>query len=209
MAEAIEAIELTIGWDDLGEAEGFRRNTVGLGGLNNLMAQAQTGEPVKVNAFLYAFLCPAKNLDLFLTENTAVISAEITEISGKMDALSDFEREARTLPDEALVSRYLALRNVVGRASARDECRTLATLLFSGPSNAQQIADDLGISENLAERMFRALGSVLHQQDDGQFTVCSDTDSLAVVLYLLRSTIGVDPTAVLRRRVAAHAAKGG
>lgn len=208
MAKADGEIELTLGWTNLGDAAHLRRNEVGLEGLKTLAVNAGADQPFKLNAFLYAFLCPAKNLDLFLTENTDAIASGVGEISDKMKVLDGFERDAMTQPDEALVSRYLALRRVIARTSARDEQRTLAALLFSGPGTAQQVADDLGISENLAARMLRALGPVL-QETDGRFLICNDTDSLAVVLYLLRSTLGVDPITVLRRRVGAQAATGG
>jgi hypothetical protein len=103
-----------------------------------------------------------------------------------------------------LESIYLAARNVVARKSARDEQRTLATLIFSGPSTTEQIAEDLGISENLAGRILRVLGAVVEGQASGRFALRAGTDTLAVVLQLIRSTLGLDPIRVLRRRIEAQ-----
>lgn len=60
------------------------------------------------------------------------------------------------------------------------------------------------ISENLAGRILRVLGPVVEEQVPGCFTLRADTDTLAVVLQLLRSTLGLDPIRVLRRRINAR-----
>lgn len=195
-------VELVLGWKDLNEPAKFRRNEAGFGEIKKHVEQARPDGPLKLNAFLYAFLCAAKNLDLFLTENPEAISQEINTISENMDQLAEFERDARPMCNAALCQTYLELRKVVARPTARDERRTLATLLFSGTSTAEQIAEDLGISANLANRVLRALGPVLEDPDAKSFTLRADTDCLAVVLHLLRSTLGVDPVTVLRRRPA-------
>ena len=92
----------------------------------------------------------------------------------------------------------------MARKNARDEQRTLATLLFSGPSSAEEVATDLGMTANLASRMLRVLGPVVEQTEQGRFVLRTDTDTLAVVLHLLRSTLGLDPILVLRRRISAR-----
>ena len=118
-----------------------------------------------------------------------------------MKSLADFERDATRLRETGLRTIYLAARNVATRKSARDEQRALATLLFSGPSTAEQLAEDLGISKNLAERILRVLGAVIEERASGRFALRADTDTLAVVLQLLRGTLGLDPIRVLRRRI--------
>ena len=196
-------VSLVLGWHDLGESADLRRNTAGLGTIKSLAEQANSEKPLVINAFLYAFLCPAKNFDLFLNENIDEISSGVASIEKKMNSLADFEREATGLREASLRDVYLASRNVAARKSARDEQRTLATLLFSGPSTTEQIAEDLGISENLAGRVLRVLGSVVEEQA-GRFTLRADLDTLAVVLQLLRSTLGLDPIRILRRRIEAR-----
>lgn len=199
-----ETIELVLGWDDLGETAGIRRNQSGFSRIKTLAAVTNPGTPFKLNAFLYIFFGSAKNLDLVWIGNTKSISCKISKITKKMAQISDFEREAKGKPSDEPMKTYLALRKVVARRTARDERRTLATLLFSGPSTAKQVAADLGISTNLVERVFRALEPVLQRLDDKQVQLRDDSDNLAAVLHLLRSTMGVDPLAVLQRRISAQ-----
>lgn len=194
-------ITLVLGWDDLGASAGLRRNQAGFTTIKAMAEEATAENPLTLNAFLYAFLCPAKNFDLFLRENLQAITSDIQSITERMKEIEAFERDAASLND-GLRMTYLAARNVVARRSARDERRTLATLLFSGPSTARQIAEDLGIAEGLAVRTLRTLASVLKQQPGGQVVLRSDPDTLAVVLHLLRSTLGIDPIRVLERRLA-------
>ncbi len=200
-------IALVLDWDGLGESAGLRRNEAGFGTVKSMAERASVDNPLVLNAFLYAFLCPAKNFDLFLTESTAAISSDIQEISAKIESLSEFERDAVDQPPAGLRETYLVLRNVVARRTARDERRTLATLLFSGPSTSAQIANDLGIGPGLAERVLRALAPVLERHDGDAYALRTDTDTLAAVLHLLRSTLGVDPLGVLQRRIAAQSAE--
>lgn len=197
-------VSLVLDWSEPGESADLRRNTAGFSKIKELAESAGSENPLVINAFLYAFLCPAKNLDLFLAENVDAISSDVVSIETKMRALEAFERDATALPTEGLRKTYLAARNIAACKSARDEQRTLATLLFSGPSTAEQIAEDLGISENLAGRTLRVLGSVAEEQTPGRFALRTDTDTLAVVLQLLRSTLGLDPIRVLRRRIEAR-----
>jgi hypothetical protein len=207
-SEAKEDVALVLSWEDLGDAASLRRNTTGFDKVKELAVKASPDAPLKLNAFLYAFLCPAKNFDLFLTEDTGTIREGVSEIAEKMDLLSRFEREAKETVPEWLLSTYLALRNVVARRTARDERRILAALLFSGTSTAEEIAADLGISGNGVERVLRSLEPVLRHPDEHRVALRADTDNLAVVLQLLRSTLGVDPLAVLQRRIAATARGG-
>jgi len=197
-------IKLVMTWDKLGETAGLRRNQAGFGSIKTLAEKATSDQPLVINAFLYAFLCPAKNFDLFLNENVDAVADDVGSIRSKLNLLEDFERDGKALSDPDLQRLYIAARNTVARKNARDERRTLATLLFSGPSSVEQVAEDLGISENLASRMLRVLGPVAEQTEQGHFALRTDTDTLAVVLHLLRSTIGLDPIPVLRRRIEAQ-----
>ena len=197
-------VALILGWDDLGAAAGLRRNDAGFGDIKKRVTQTDGEKPLKLNAFFYAFLFPAKNFDLFLSEDFKAVEKAIGEIEKKIRQLLEFERTACDDTPTALRNSYLALREVIGRGTARDERRTLATLLFSGPSTAEQVARELGITANLVDRMFLALSPVLESSGEQSVALRADTNSLAVVLYLLRSTLGVDPIAVLRRRIDAQ-----
>lgn len=194
-------IALVIDWKHDGAAAGLRRNQAGFGRIKDLVTQAGSEKPLRLNAFFYAFLCPAKNFDLFLSEDFADISEPIHAIDDKLRELSAFEREARQPASKDLRKTYLELRPVIARPTARDERRTLATLLFSGPSTAAQVAKELGIPANLVLRIFLALDPVLYRRDAERVVLRTDHNSLAVVLYLLRSTLGVDPLSVLKHRI--------
>lgn len=202
-------VKLVLGWKELSEDAKLRRNEAGFDRVKQLALEASADQPLKLNAFLYAFLCPAKNFDLFLTESMEEISEDVAAIDVKMNKLAEFEREAKKPPEPSLREPYLAVRAVVSRRTARDERRTLATLLFSGPSSSHQIAEDLGIPSDLAERILRALAPVVeHDDKDGAHVLHTDTDSLAATLHLLRSTLGVDPLAVLQRRMGTRRSEG-
>jgi hypothetical protein len=196
-------ITLLLGWEDLGDAAKLRRNTTGFDKIKGLVEKAENGSPLKLNAFFYTFLFPAKNFDLILRENTEPIAQDVQRIAEKMDVLEDFERDAIKPKDHSLQEIYLKMRHVAARRSARDERRALATLLFSGPSTGLQVAQDLGISENLAKRVLSTLAPCVSQpdKDTDPFVLCTDLNYLAVTLYLLRYTLGIDPIRVLHTRI--------
>ena len=196
-------VKLVLDWTGSGESAGLRRNETGFGQVKQLAQKASKEKPLVLNAFLYAFLCPAKNFDLFLREDIGDIANDIEDIDKKMGELADFEREAFDKPEEDLLKSYLALRKVISRRTARDERRALSVLLFSGPSTSMQIAEDLGIGNNLAERVLQAITPPI-SHSNGQWALPTDTDTLAATLHLLRSTIGIDPVDVLKRRIAAN-----
>ena len=201
-------VSLILGWDDVGDTAEFRRNSTAFGVIKALAAEASREKPLRLNAFFYAYLCPAKNFDLFLEENVDEITSDIADIESKMGHLEAFEREAEAI-DKTLRKTYLAVRHVAARANARDEQRTMAVLLFNGFSTADQLAMELGISENLAERCCRALHPVITEDDKGRFALKNDNETLASVLYLVRATLGLDPVSVLKRRIAAASARSG
>lgn len=237
-------ITLRLNWRGLGATEKLRRSGTGFDKVKEMVTDHTSGA-MPFNAFLYTFLCSAKNFDLFLRDNVEVLDAEVKTLEELMSKLELFEREGKivdeladecprrydqtessaprtpTTPTRQLRKTYLELRAIAVRPSARDEQRTLATLLFSGPSTAAQIEADLGISKNLADRMLRALEAVVEKDGEEQkstapsataetekrsvFRLREEPEKLAVVLYLLRYTLGIDPIGVLRRRINADA----
>jgi len=193
-------VSLVMGWSAPGSGKELRRNTAGFSAIKERVAKSNDGNPLEINAFLYAFLVSAKNLDLFLRVNSESIKEDLKQIREKMAALECLEREGSNPNNDLLLSTYKSIRPVAARPSARDEQRTLAMLLFSGPSTAEQIKEDLDIDKNLAERILRALSVLVVQteEDPNIFVLRSDTNSLAVTLYLLQYTLGIDPLRVLQ-----------
>ena len=193
-------IELVLDWQ---KASHLRRNSTGFNTIKELAAAVGNDQTIKINAFLYAVLCPAKNLDLFLNENVDSIKEPVEEIAEKMSRLEDFEREGIS-SSKSLEQCYLDIRGVAARPSARDEQRCLALLLFNGPSTPGQIASELGIEENLAVRLCRALDPVVDPIEEGKFALKENNDVRTVVAYLVRSTLGLDPIRVLERLILKH-----
>jgi len=190
-------IELHLNWDSV---ENVRRNSAGYETIKNMVVDSDKQKPIKLNAFLYAFLCAAKNFNLFQNADMSKIEKKVEHIANLMEKLENFERDATDPQNKKLCKTYLSLRKVISLPNARDEQRTLIALLFSGPSTKKQIAEDLGISINLAARTLRTLSSVVDQIID-HFVLRSDNESLAVVLFLLQSTIGLKPIHVLKRLI--------
>ncbi len=182
-----------------------RRNEIGFAQIKQRLLSRNNSIPYQLNFFLYAFLCPAKNLDLFLTVTLTTESLKkYDSIREKLNAIEKFERTGIVdSRQENVTSKWLEIRNVAARTTARDEQRTLATLLFSGPSTAEEIATDLGISVNLVKRVLQSIQSVLKTLKPGDEYCQLDTesDSLSATLYLLRSTLGLDPVAILKPMV--------
>ncbi len=193
-------VALVIDWSAPGSGTALRRNTTGFSAIKERVAKTHDDNPLEINAFLYAFLASAKNLDLFLRANDASIKGELKQISAKMAALELLEREGIEPHDNLLLSTYKRSRPIAARPNLRDEQRTLATLLFSGPSTPEQIKEDLGIEVNLAERVLRALAPLVEQtgEDPNLYALRSDANALAVTLYLLQYTLGINPMRVLQ-----------
>ncbi len=179
--------------------EHVRRNEIGFAQIKQLVASKSNTTAYEFNLFLYAFLCPAKNLDLFISVKlTEEDSRKFDIIQKNLNAIEIFERAGLVI-EKQLTNQWLEIRNVAARATARDEQRSLATLLFSGPSTAEQVATDLGISVNLVQRVMQSVQSVLKtaKPEDGCYQLETGTDTLSATLYLLRCTLGIDPIAVL------------
>ena len=187
----------------------FRRRTGGFSGIKNfvatlneiLMSHKDLGEvQCEIDVFAYAFLISAKNFDFFLPEikNQKGPFREIyPRWKREMSDLEYFERNGRPsiITD---TSAYLALRRIISRKSARDERRTLAPLLVSGPSTRQEITKDLGLPYSLAERIlptFREIGIL----DKRKEKYVIKKDALPRVIFCLREVMGLDLLPVLDR----------
>lgn len=114
-----------------------------------------------------------------------------------MQELEDFERLGRNLrPEFSFVKDiYLKLRAAVSRPSARDEQRSLAILLESGPSTLDDISLDLGLNYSLDKRIMTALqgaGAIESRRQDDDDIYFVAPNALPVALFLVRETVGLD-----------------
>ena len=145
----------------------FRKSTEGLQPIKKFVgALAENPDTKKevtcyIDVFAYSFLKRAKNFDLLLQlhqEQNEDFKNKYKEWSDDIKKLEKFERFGKTkffckqhiFDDQKDI--YLHLRKIVSRPSTRDEIRTLATLLVSGPSTLKEISDDLGLHYTLGQR---------------------------------------------------------
>lgn len=186
----------------------FHRRVKGFAAINKFIGNMAELEPqnkpiCKINVFAYAFLKHAKNYDFFI--KIEPVSHDEIQISIKqwrvdVQALEDFERLGKPLPDDETRKTYLKLRAIVGRASARDEQRALACLLIAGPSNDKDIQLDLNLNYPLSQRIMAALvgtGTITQQKHGDENHYALNDETLPMVFFLIRETIGLDMLALM------------
>ncbi len=162
-----------------------------------------------MDVFSYAFLKGAKNFDFQLPEikdsvpEGIVRSDLFREYEEKwrekiLPVLEDFERIGKPFPngfsEQFKIDKedYLGLRAILSRGSARDERRSLATLLVSGPSTMKEISEDLGLNYTLGNRIlgiFVDIG-IVKIQDNDKYII--SFDKLPLVVFFLREIMGLD-----------------
>ena len=146
-----------------------------------------------IDVFVYSFLKGVKNFDLLLPfdkkHNKEFIDT-YKQWSDKISSLENFERSGEII-DTELKNQYLSLRKIISRASARDEIRTLATLLVSGPSTLEQVSEDLGLNYTLGQRTIGVFENIdVVKRESDIYAIASE--ALPVVIFCLRETIGLD-----------------
>ena len=171
-----------------------------VGGLSELVVSNPSLGVVRceIDVFAYAFLKSAKNFDFFLPENqekTGLFRDTYPKLQKELAALESFERQGKIIT--AIDTKaYLDLRRIVSRKSARDERRTLATLLVSGPSTKKEIKDDLGLPYGLSERIlptFKNIGVVKSEVVDSENNrYVIREEALPRVIFCLREKNGID-----------------
>jgi hypothetical protein len=185
---------LHLDWNDKVRSAGpILRRIEGYEAIKRRIAKGSE-EDLHLHAFSYAFLQGAKNVDFYLEADDSAIRERIDDLAQVMIALEDLERDGRDLKGEDGVSKdiYLALRRVVGRASARDERRALVHFLMNGPASPEELTEALGLRSNLADRLIKALDAALEGPDaDGRYGISDG--ALAIVLFLVRETTGISP----------------
>jgi hypothetical protein len=174
-----------------------------VGALASVRSSGKLSEPLvcRIDVFAYAFLKSAKNLDFVLPRRKAEKGenddyGNASETWAKtIEALEHFERTGRSLPKGTVeASRYLAIREIISRPSARDELRALAILLTSGPSTSAEISNDLGLNYTLGQRTLAAYEDpdvgVVERRSGGKFSIVKS--SLPLVVFCLREKMGID-----------------
>lgn len=154
----------------------------------------------RIDIFAFAFLKFAKNYDFFMQPQPGSLGAlqsVVAEWQESVQALEDYERLGRDLEGAYAVHKeiYMQLRSVVARSAARDEQRTLAVLLASGPATLEDISKDLGLHYSLNQRVVKTLretGALDTRKIDGESYYLINKAALAVVLFLTREIVGID-----------------
>ncbi len=192
----------------------FRRNVNGFGGIKKFVASLMSivtrekdiGEIYcLMDVFSYAFLKGAKNFDFQLPERKGNFPKEVVGLDlfrkceekweeEILPALEEFERIGKPFPEGFNIEKekYLGLRGILSRGSARDERRSLATLLVSGPSTMGEISKDLNLNYTLGNRIlgiFADIG-IVKVQDNDKYII--SLDKLPLVVFFLREIMGLD-----------------
>lgn len=181
-------------------ANGFVDINTFTAALLNIWEELSEPKSCSIDIFAYAFLKHAKNYDLFMKpERDSITQLEniIIDWQNAVAALENMERLGQELSPEYshLKQVYLRLRAVVSRPSARDEQRTLAILLITGPLTIDEISEDLGLNYSLNLRIISALqatGAIDSRDDKGKARYFITESALPVALFLVREIIGLD-----------------
>lgn len=184
----------------------FRRRPSGYGPIQRIVSSLVDQEReirCQIDAFAFAFLKGAKNYDMLMTvdpDSLRQVQTQLNEWKKAVDALTEFERRGNPLnePWLSLKPIYLALRSIVGRASARDERRTLVLLLVTGPASSDEIKEDLRLNYSLSKRVMSALvntGALTYRKETSHYAIRQET--IPVVLFLVRELMGLDMLAML------------
>ena len=178
----------------------FRKSTIGFKPIKQFVGALTTFADNKelicyLDVFAYSFLKGAKNFDLLLpfdkkhNKEFIDIYKQWLKIFRKLEK---FERFGKQNISDKQKKQYLELREIVARLSARDEIRTLATLLVSGPSTLEEVSEDLGLNYTLGQRtvgVFKNI-DVVEKRDKEKYAIA--TEALPIVIFCLRETIGLD-----------------
>ncbi|NEP15998.1 MAG: hypothetical protein F6J97_03735 [Leptolyngbya sp. SIO4C1] len=171
--------------------------------LVNLPAPPGCPQPLicEIDVFVYLFLAGAKNFDLLLPLETSRVPAFkllLADYNKAIQALENFERlgQRPIKPVKYFSPRqYLAMRQIIARASVRDELRALAVLLVSGPSTLTDISTELGLNYTLGQRtlaVFEAIGVVTRFERSRQTVFAIAKPAIPLVIFALRETTGLD-----------------
>lgn len=192
-------------------SDGFNKIKLFIAALTELPIEKNMAGPLvcEFDIFSYSFLSHSKNIDLIvpLLPSDDSRHGQFSKILSKwhtdLNSLEYFERKGTDLPSNCHFNTvdYLNLRKIITRASGRDELRTLATLLISGPSNPKQLKEELGLSDQLVSRMLHTLKKIdiiqrTNKTDGNEFENTNffqiKKSKLALVIFCLRERLGLD-----------------
>lgn len=167
-----------------------------------IMDRAEKQVSCHFNAFAYAFLSGAKNIDLNLPEDREnSFREEEAEFREQLIELEKFEQLGEQISglSDLTEKRYLEIRAVLGRTTARDERWVVAELLISGPATLKELQGTLGSNEGLLGAILRKLAELQVTEDFGQDQVAIRREALPYVYFLIREILGIDPLEILAR----------
>ena len=168
----------------------FRKSTTGFKPIKQFVGaltenSGNKNQTCYIDVFAYSFLKGAKNFDLLLewddNEDKDFMNT-YNQWSEDIKKLENFERFGKQVITKQQKDQYLDLRKIVSRPSARDEIRTLATLLVSGPSTLKEVSKDLGLNYTLGQRtigVFENIGVV--KRESGIYAI--STEALPIVIF--------------------------
>jgi len=156
-----------------------------------------------LNAFTFAFLASAKNFDLLMDiVNQQEVKTKVELLVNEINNLAEFERRGKPLAEaySSLKTPYLSLRQIIARPSARDEQRILSLVLLSGLTTFAQLEASVDGNTSLVQRIL-ALFKEINVIVEVQSKYCINENNLAIVLFCLRETQGLDPISMLENLV--------
>jgi len=206
----------------------FRRNKKGFGGIKKFVSSLMSVDSENdigniyclMDVFSYAFLKGAKNLDFQLPEIKKDFPKEVDKILKSLNldlfrkfekewreniipTLEEFERMGKSFPENFEINNddYLDLRGILTRTSARDERRSLATLLVSGPSTMEEISEDLGLNYTLGNRILGVFADIGVVETQGNDKYVISLNKLPLVIFFLREIMGLDLLRLVKEEI--------
>jgi len=184
------------------EANGFNKIKEFISSLLSIDIDGIDEILIYVDVFTYNFVKCAKNFDLFIpeTKETKYINCcknafrnKQLEWKNEIETLETFELEGKGSLTKDLKDIYLNFRKIILRRSARDEIRTLYSLLLSGPSTLNEISNDLGLDNTLSQRIVAAFENtklIDKQIQTEKYYI--QTKVIPMILFGLREILGID-----------------
>lgn len=165
---------------------------------------------LEIDLFAYDYLAGTTDFDLLVSPAKDSPAAAIWPAwQAALFALQQFETEGRPPGStaEVDVDHYLEIRSSVMRSDSNLLRRLLAALLVAGPSTTDELAQDVRARPDIVLQTLWVLAgsAAVAEVEDGLWVVAAP--ALPPVLFLLQSSLGLDPLARIRS-VAMAANKG-
>ena len=157
---------------------------------------------LEIDLFAYDYLAGATAFDLLARPSTdSPAAAVLPAWQAALFALQQLETEGRP-PDPTAkvdVDHYLEIRSAMMQGNSNLLRKLLAALLVAGPSTTDELAQDVRARPDTALQTLWVLAgsAAVAQVEDGLWVVAAP--ALPPVLFLLQSSLGLDPLARIRR----------